>query len=158
MVIQRIQSLYLLLACILCSAAIYCPAIFVSSGATELSIALMPTEANNFYSQIAQGSFAGWEEFMLPTLSGIIGFFSFWAIFWYDNFSRQIKTCRWNIFFALAMLAIGTVFVLMDSGSPDMPLIGVVFPVGGLLFNWLAMRGIKRDKKLLSDLNSGRLR
>jgi len=169
--IQRIQTLYLLLAVILCVAAIFAPIPYAFTGDTSLDIPFTMNEVTqltgeaqesitNFQknNDLTQINISSIQHFILPFLSALIALISLVNIFWFRNQIRQIKTCKWAIFLTFILLLAGLALVLIDGKTPDLPYYGAIFPAVVLIANWLAMRGVKSDKKLLDDLNSGRLR
>ncbi len=169
--IQRIQTLYLLIAVILCIAAISLPIPYAFTGETPVDIPVTQTDVeqltnevqqsvNNFQksSDFSQINISSIQHFILPFLTVLIGLISLINIFRFKNHPKQIRNCKRAMWFAFILLIAGLLIVLLDGKSPDTPYNGAVFPAIVFLANWLAMKGVKNDKKLLDDLNSGRLR
>ncbi len=127
--IQRIQSVYLLLAAIVSGAFIFTP--FAISGETIL-------QTLNFT--------------VLVALSAVVALVSITTIFFYTNRNLQINLCRLATLVIAVILGIGVYYALVTAGD-DMPQYGAAFPALGIVFVFLAMRGVKSDIKLLRSMD-----
>ena len=148
--IQRIQSLWLFLAAVALIAVLFLPVgkFMVPHGWYECT-AFKMTQAGNVMPLNLPVRFIG-------ILSGLAGFFSFLAIFYFKKRSQQIRL-TWIAFLFKAILAAGLVsmFVyfkyVLDSwvgyGS------AVLMPFLGLVFDYLAIRGIRKDDALVKSLD-----
>ncbi|HAD14679.1 MAG TPA: DUF4293 domain-containing protein [Saprospirales bacterium] len=150
--IQRIQTIYLLLAAI----ALVCPLFLPLATATGDQAALLAT-GDNFF---ADGTFwskehpAGYSLFMLTI--GIIG-----AIFLYKNRPKQMQVAgilALGVFILIVLYA--SLGALNAQRLPDtasiQPGIGAYPPVLTIVFLLLAYRAIKKDENLVRS--SDRLR
>ncbi|HTO15049.1 MAG TPA: DUF4293 family protein [Edaphocola sp.] len=147
--IQRIQSIWLLLAAISISALFYVDVYSV----TIPSILSMPTEIINDHLSVASIK-NNILEVALTSLSLIL---SLVAIFFYKNHKRQKSLIWLNI-----LLLIGLMFLLYvnlnkfwnaypDNGGHIW--IGLFLPVITVFLLILALRAIKKDEKLLKSLD-----
>ncbi|MBN8676622.1 MAG: DUF4293 domain-containing protein [Chitinophagales bacterium] len=150
--IQRIQSIYLLLAAI----ALICPVFLPLATATGDPAALQAT-GDNFF---ADGTFwskehpAGYSLFLL--IAGIIS-----TIFWYKNRPKQMQTAG---ILALTVLILIVLYAALGALNaqrlPDtasvQPGIGAYPPALAIVFLVLAYRAIKKDENLVRS--SDRLR
>jgi len=148
--IQRFQSLWLFLAAVALIAVLFLPVgkFMVPHGWYECT-AFKMTQAGNVMPLNLPVRFIG-------ILSGLAGFFSFLAIFYFKKRSQQIRL-TWIAFLFKAILAAGLVsmFVyfkyVLDSwvgyGS------AVLMPFLGLVFDYLAIKGIKKDDALVKSLD-----
>lgn len=150
--IQRIQSIYLLLAAI----ALFCPAFLPLATATGDQAALLATGDNYF----ADGTFwskehpAGYSLFIL--ISGAIS-----IIFMYKNRPKQMQsTGVLAIASVIYMVLYAALGVLNAQRLPDtasiQPGIGAYMPILAIIFLLLAYRAIKKDENLVRS--SDRLR
>ena len=144
MVIQRIQSVYLLIAVILMVVFAFVPALtFELSDKTVLYGALETGRAGNLHINP-----------LLITLIILISLLAFIDIFLYKNLQRQMTVCFVDIIIGLAMLvAIGIqAFVV---GNREGWTVSwqwyVLLPVLSIIFLMMAHKAMSRDKKKLLD-------
>ena len=133
--IQRKQSLFLLLSVLLNVLLIYLP----------------------LYELITTDTTSGQQQFItsnaiLTILNGAIGVLCFFAIFFFKNRKLQIRIC--NLSILLTCILIGLLFFAADSVSSAHNqrihyLYGTYFPLIEILFIFLATRGIKKDEDLV---------
>lgn len=144
MVIQRIQSLYLLIAVILMVVFAFFPALtFELADKTVLYGALETGRAGNLYINP-----------LLFTLITLISFLAIVDIFLYKNLQRQMTVCFVDIIIGLAMLiAIGIqAFVVGNrEGWTVSWQLYVLLPVLSIIFLMMAHKAMSRDKKKLRD-------
>lgn len=145
MVIQRIQTLFLIAAAVLVGAFAFLPALTLQSLGNMYQIGAI----------FSGDSTSTSPDFLLLSLTGLIFVLSVISIFKYKNLKQQMQLCAINIALALALLvsvaalafALRTPAVAVEIGWCNaLPLVAIVCYV-------LAYRGIKHDKKLLSDSN-----
>ncbi len=138
MVIQRIQTLYLFIAAAVAGAAVFlCAVRLASCGAA-------------CYASIAMSA--------LLLLSACL---SIAAIANFKKLKRQTKLCMLNMILLVAYYPVALFFILkFKAGMGDALRLGwaLALPLVALVFVGLAVRAIKRDKRLLDDANSMRLR
>ena len=144
MVIQRIQSVYLLIAVILMVVFAFLPALtFELADKTVLYGALETGRAGNLHINP-----------LLITLIILISLLAFIDIFLYKNLQRQMTVCFVDIIIGLAMLvAIGIqAFVV---GNREGWTVSwqwyVLLPVLSIIFLMMAHKAMSRDKKKLLD-------
>ena len=144
MVIQRIQSLYLLIAVILMVVFAFFPALtFELADKTVLYGALETGRADNLHINP-----------LLFTLIALISFLAIVDIFLYKNLQRQMTVCFVDIIIGLAMLiAIGVqAFVVGNrEGWTVSWQLYVLLPVLSIIFLMMAHKAMSRDKKKLRD-------
>ena len=145
MVIQRIQSLYLLIAAILMVVFAFFPALTFDFGGKEF-----------MYGAINAGP-VGMTHVapLMLVLVILIAVLAFIDIFLFKNLQRQMTVCFVDIIIALAMLiAIGVQAVVFGGKvgvSNVMPQWSLVLPVLAIIFLMLAHKAMSRDKKKLID-------
>lgn len=144
MAIQRIQSVYLLIAVILMVVFAFVPALtFELADKTVLYGALETGRAGNLHINP-----------LLITLIILISLLAFIDIFLYKNLQRQMTVCFVDIIIGLAMLvAIGIqAFVV---GNREGWTVSwqwyVLLPVLSIIFLMMAHKAMSRDKKKLLD-------
>ena len=144
MVIQRIQSVYLLIAVILMVVFAFFPALsFDLADKTVLYGALETGRAGNMHINP-----------LLFTLVTLISCLAFIDIFLYKNLQRQMTVCFVDIIIGLAMLvAIGIqAFVVGNrEGWTVSWQWTVLLPVLSIIFLMLAHKSMSNDKKKLRD-------
>lgn len=150
--IQRVQSVYLLIATIFTSVLFFSPfAELFSETANTLQITplgIVTLEGNPVQAEI--------NMIPLAILTGLIGFISLITIFFYKNRNLQARLCVLNILFLIGLGGLGYFYLHMSSEQLDMnilPLYPVVFPLISLIFTFLARKGIMKDEKLVKSLD-----
>lgn len=144
MVIQRIQSVYLLIAVILMVVFLFFPAMSFVLGDKTIVYGALET---------GRAGFTHVNPLML-TLIILITFLALIDIFLYKNLQRQMTVCFVDIIIGLAMLiAIGVQALVV--GSRDGWSVCwqwyVLLPVLAIIFLMLAHKAMSRDKKKLLD-------
>lgn len=134
MVIQRLQSLWLLFASVLMCLYCFMPMfLVVDDAAPELQF-IYPMDMP-----------------VLLVVSALVALMLFLAIFMFRNMRRQKKVTLISAFLILACgVAEGCIY--MGWGTPDVQLRwqGSVFLLlGALVFSFMAYRGIRHDEKIL---------
>ena len=143
--IQRIQTVYLLIAGLLMVALF------------KLKFADLAVN-EEIYTFIASGVFNGetmiFSGLPLMILIGIIVFLHVAAIFLYK---KRILQIRILVFTMILMLGLtGLFFYFVYSGFDDVQIdfkISVVFPVVAFILDYLAIRAIGKDEALIRSLN-----
>ena len=128
--IQRIQSIYLVLSVIFSIVAIAAPIPYAFSGETAM----------HFNGQIA-----------LVVLAAIIAVVSLANIFLFRNRKLQMTVCNIITGLTLIMIAAAGYFSVAHTAVPDVPHYGTALPGLVLVANLLAKRGIKADEELVSS-------
>lgn len=144
--IQRIQTVYLLVAVVLCVVCL-CMEIGVFSVegfelAHEYNLWLV-----NF---TGTRNFATWPLFVVLLLSAAVDLY---AIFKYSNRHLQARFCWFSIMLRVGWYAIYAAYALMlMPGTADVkfsPSWASVCPMAALVFTFLAQRAIKADERLV---------
>lgn len=136
--IQRVQTLYLLLATGMSALMLYLPV-----------YELMPVDPS---SSTTVTQFSIMSSSLLLILNGGIGVLSFLCIFLFKKRNIQIRLC--NLLMLITCVLIGLLFFSADTMSTSMNqrvhyLFGTYLPLLQLLFIFLAMRYVKRDENLV---------
>ena len=156
--IQRIQSIYYILAMICLSLLLSGMEIFRFVGSkTYYVFSAFGLESGNINNP--QGNLQPLSKmpFFLTLISFIL--FIFIALMGYKNLTRQFKLARTIFFIYLLLIVSLVIFAIMGGGmlSADETKreldLGFFLFVLGFPFCFLAQLGIKRDKKLLDSLN-----
>lgn len=149
MVIQRIQSLFLLIAVILMVVFAFFPALtFEMADKTVLYGALETGRAGSIH-----------VDPLLITLTILIAFLALVDIFLYKNLQRQMTVCFVDIIIGIAMLiaiCIQAFYVGNRDGWTVTWHWAVLLPVLAIIMLMLAHKSMSNDKKALRD--SDRLR
>ncbi len=148
MVIQRLQSLYLLISAILLAVFSFSTSFTIATSTGVYHIGVLRKGYENGIMQ---------PDLLLLPMVVLLIVLSIIAIFKFKDLKSQLRLCAICIALTLAMiLSIG--FLAFTQREMGMVSIGLsnLLVVASLLFFFLAHRGIARDKKLLTD--SDRLR
>jgi hypothetical protein len=137
--IQRVQSIYLLLSAIASAALFYVP------------LFMLPPSAADAQAGIDHLYYISTNSFLL-ILNIAIGVLSIGSIFLYKNRRLQLRSCRLCLLLIFLMVAL--LFYSSDtlSGGMDGKVMfkaGVYFPLIQIVFLFLAQRGIKKDEELV---------
>lgn len=149
--IQRIQSIFLLLTTILMGATFVIPSLEITSEGLKFSSILF-NSLGIFDNSI---SYHAWGATVFCALSAIVAFLN---IFFYKKRKLQIKL---GLFTALliAIYYVTAAFYInafLDKITPGYSLniqLGIIFPVLALIFDLLAVSRIKKDEKLVKSLD-----
>ncbi len=149
--IQRIQSIFLLLTTILMGATFVVPSLEITSEGLKFSSILF-NSLGIFDNSI---SYHAWGAAIFCALSAIVAFLN---IFLYKKRKLQIKL---GLFTALliAIYYVTAAFYVnafLDKITPEYSLniqLGIIFPVLALIFDLLAVSRIKKDEKLVKSLD-----
>lgn len=144
MVIQRIQSVYLLIAVILMVVFAFFPALsFELADKTVLYGALETGRAGNMHI-----------DPLLLTLTILISALAFIDIFLYKNLQRQMTVCFVDIIIGLAMLAAICIQAFVVGNREGWSVTWqwyVLLPVFSIIFLMMAHKAMSNDKKKLRD-------
>lgn len=127
--IQRVQSIYWLVAIILFILFIFVP--YGTSGTQTV-------ETDD--SAITIG------------LSVFIGLITLANIFLFKNRILQINISRVTMLLIMALIGVCAYFLVSIQGQ-DMPQYGAILPILGWLLNFLGMRGVIADEKLVRSVD-----
>ena len=145
MVIQRIQTLFLLLSAILIAVFAFLPALTIQSLETTYQLGAI----------YSGDGVSTKPDILLLSLSGLIFVLSVIAIFKFKNLKQQMQLCAINIVLTLALLLSVAALAFTLKTPPATVEIGLgnLLPLVSIISFAFAYRGIKHDKKLLSDSN-----
>ena len=146
--IQRIQSIYLVLAGIFPAFTFFVPLVcFTSQDANKwLTINSLGYDATLF------PEMAGRHPYGMLVFAALAVILSWVAIFAFKNRKKQIKLVNWaitcNVMWIVA--AIGySFFVSSRTATSISPELGLCFPILALITQFLAKHAIKRDEALV---------
>jgi len=149
MVIQRIQSVYLLIAVILMAVFAFFPALTFELGGREF-----------VYGALEAGKVGVTHiDPLMLTLVLLISVLALIDIFLYKNLQRQMTVCFVDIIIGISMLIAIGIQAYVISGKEGLTLTWqwyLALPVLSIIFLMLAHKAMSRDKKMLRD--SDRLR
>ena len=144
MVIQRIQSLYLLIAVILMAVFAFFPALTFELGGREF-----------VYGALEAGKVGVTHiDPLMLMLIVLICLLAFIDIFLYKNLQRQMTVCFVDIIIGLAMLVAICIDAFVVSGKEGLTLTWqwyLALPILSIIFLMLAHKAMSRDKKMLRD-------
>ncbi len=150
--IQRIQTLYLLVASALLAVTIFTPIAAFTGGGTELTLsafALADSTGEYMESTLWMG--------VLLTLSAVLPLIT---IFLYKHRPLQIRLCGVEIVLLLGDIAFMVIYYLLAQRvveatpfSASAIRFGAIMPVVAIVFVALAMRAIFRDELLVRSLD-----
>lgn len=143
--IQRIQSVYLLLATI---SLVVCCCLPLATFSTE-GLGL-PSVLRNLFLLDAQGHILSYVPVVLLVLITLAVAVTVLAVFGYKNRKRQMKTCLMAMLFeALWIVAYAVVCKFECPGTVWHPAVGGALPIVAFILTWLARRAIWADEKLV---------
>jgi hypothetical protein len=143
--IQRIQSVWLFLASMACG-LLFMPSVFLYRWATPgLPLNVNSLTATKFYP--------------LLVLAAVMTLLPLIAIFFFRNRARQRGLAVLSLLACVAFLVV--LFMKVSSITSntvgiinsEYGILGAVAPVAGMIFLVLAIRGIKKDEKILRSLD-----
>ncbi len=144
MVIQRIQTVYLLIAVILMAVFAFFPALSFELGGREFVYGALET---------GKVGMTHIDPLMLMLII-LISLLALIDIFLYKNLQRQMTVCFVDIIICLAMLVAIGIQAYVVSGKEGLSLTWqwyLVLPVLSIIFLMLAHKAMSSDKKKLRD-------
>ena len=147
MVIQRIQTLYMLVALVMMAAFAFLTSFSFDVAGNEYVVGTLSTGVDGKTSI----------NLLMLCLNGLVVVLTAIAIFSYKNLKLQKRLCSISIILLIALLISIGVMILGATDEQNLSIdISNVLPVVSLFLLFLAYRGISRDQRILSD--SDRLR
>ena len=147
--LQRIQTIYLVLALILTAVCLSMPlGTLVSEATMDGDTVLL-----NLWMATQNGvDYSVWPLFAVLLLTCPIAVF---AIFAYKQRKLQMKLCVANVVLILIWVALLAFFAFLQpaDGTVYHPSVFAFFPLVALVFYLLARKGIKHDEKLIRDMD-----
>jgi glucan phosphoethanolaminetransferase (alkaline phosphatase superfamily) len=150
--IQRIQTVYLLIVSGLFTALLFLPLAIISSGALTYSFEVDGLKTTTTSAEMA---YSTWSLFALAALIALL---SIVIIFSYKKRIRQLRICVFNTFLIIGFCALVAFYLWQFKNSPDLPDCKVflrfwtAFPLVALIFNYLAIRNIGADEAMIRSL------
>jgi glucan phosphoethanolaminetransferase (alkaline phosphatase superfamily) len=154
--IQRIQSIYLMLI-VICQSLLFATALATfTSYETSFNLSLM-----GFYKLSSAGNDMLINSYSLVVVNILVILFSLFVIFSFKNRKKQIKLAAFNFllicsFVVLMFYSFDNAKSLLDNsyntqGSELSTTygIGMILPILSLIFNFLAIKGIRKDEELV---------
>ena len=146
--IQRVQTLYLLLTGVLMAITLFFPLL-----AFQAEGEFYKMDAFRIAGQMGAETFSTIGLFFVGALSALLALVS---IFFYKKRSLQIKLTMFNIFLMVAFVAY--VLVLGFNFSVRLnaewrPAFAMALPVISIILSWLAIKGIRADEALVRSLD-----
>ncbi len=146
--IQRIQTIYLFVSAVLSAVALCMP---VGHFYTDTAVSRLTA-----LSVIASDAAVDYTPWPLCVLLSVSVLLPFVAVFLYKKRMRQIKVTAWGSVALLLFILAAVVYVysLSPSYGSFTPSWAVCLPFISLICNWLAIRGIRKDEKLVRSYNT----
>lgn len=148
--IQRIQSVYLLLTAILMAVTVCSPLLILQVGEGAIGT----FKCIGIYDEPFEPLYSTWGVLFFTVLSALLSFIN---IFLYKKRKVQMKVCNVvTLFVILFYVTIGVYFYTATSelGITGFTIsYGIILPLIALIFNILACIKIKADEKLVQSLN-----
>jgi len=147
--IQRIQTIFLLITAILMAVTVFSPLAGIKSSETDVILSLTACGIES-----ASVIFKTWGVLCFAILGAVVPFIN---IFLYKNRKLQIKLGTLTSLIIIVFYV--TFYVYLNSLTTNNPLAfnnfqyGIILPLIALVFNILAILRIKKDEKLIQSLN-----
>ncbi|MDX1685623.1 MAG: DUF4293 family protein [Saprospiraceae bacterium] len=151
--IQRIQTLFLLLAA-LCMAALFAPTLAFVTVEGDTS-----TMKNAAQSMMADGLFNIYDHVLILALVGLAAIVVFINIFFFRNRTLQLRINRVAMAAGILVILLAGIFFyqdyqMMDTGKYVITIdFGILAPVLFILMLVLASRYIKKDDRLVRSMD-----
>ena len=149
--IQRIQTLYLLVALLIIESLF-----FVPLGEVVVETQNYKLMFNGFFQIIENSSELVQQTYALMILIPLIGLINFIAIFMFKNRTLQLRITMYNtiLMFSLSGMAVYILYRAFSSyDAVILPNISIIFPVIAGILNFLAFRQIRKDDALVKSMN-----
>jgi hypothetical protein len=156
--IQRIQSIYLLLI-VVCQSLLFATALATfSSYETSFNLSLM-----GFYKLSSAGNEMLINSYALMAMNLVLILFSLFVIFSFKNRKKQLRLAGFNFillcgFIVLMFYSYDNAKSLLDNSFNTQGAelsttygIGMILPILSLIFNFLALKGIRKDEELVKS-------
>lgn len=147
--IQRVQSLYLLLVAVLMAVTFFSPLLGLKS--IDLSTLVMYSEGIFSAGKLIKPT---WGVISIAGMSALVAFIN---IFLFKKRKLQIKvgfiTSFLIVFFYITLFTYFYVYTNQNGLELNSAYYGVILPVIALILNFLAIRKIKSDEKLVRSLD-----
>lgn len=158
--IQRRQTIFMLLTAILSGLLFFMPLMSFNANGDVMRFTIFGIQ-----NPIEMMSLSTTYTWPLVVLTALMTIFPLYTIFIYKKRELQVRLCRLNML--LNIILIGLVFVYYESDVMSVIVaveddiynldvayfIGMVIPLANLVFDILAIRGIKKDIELLKSVD-----
>lgn len=143
--IQRIQSVFLLLTALLMGGTFLCPLVGITDGNTSL----------NFHSYGIGPDFPTWGVLSFAALSALLALVN---IFLYKKRKLQVNIGYITalliiVYYVTAMVYMNAFLARIEGEYTINVQFGIILPVIALIFDLLAISRIKKDEKLVKSLD-----
>lgn len=150
--IQRIQSLFLLVSAILMILIVFLPfgSLILKTGAVVDFGALGLTIQTNTETIV---KFSTWPVLVMVSMSGLI---SLITIFLFKKRVLQIRLCAFNLVISLGCIALMFIYLHQAGKYFDAKVyysILIAFPAVSAILLWLAIRSIGKDEALIRSID-----
>jgi hypothetical protein len=148
--IQRIQTLYLLLVVAAMTAVLFLPLATVQAGGVSCTYDVLGMHTTAEPSELTHPAWA------LGALSAVTVLLALVAVFLYRKRMRQIRLCIFNAVLLVGFYAIFAFFLWNLSAQPDFHFsvrFALSLPLVSLILTYLAIRNIGADEMLVRSLN-----
>jgi hypothetical protein len=143
--IQRIQTLYLLLSTVLVGLLLFLPFAEITKDGVNYIF--------NFTGILLEGNVI-WNGIAILALIGIILFSQVYAILNYKNRPGQIRVINYSMLGLVVLFGIFFITAYYSfNGEQTSFKISHVFPVIAIILDYLALRGIKKDEALIRSID-----
>ena len=152
--IQRIQTVYLLLVAGLFFALLFLPIALISAGGVQYTLDVAGLQT--LTTPAKELVYPTWSLF---AIDAIIVLLSFIIIFMYKKRILQIRLCVYNTLLMIGFCALAGFYIWQLSQSPELPDLKIhlrfwaAFPFVAIILNYLAIRNIGADETLIRSLN-----
>ncbi len=151
--IQRIQTLYLFLAAV-CSGLLFCfDLASFDYGATMMNLSVFGVD-----NQVDAAYFSDAYTLPLLVLAVIMTILPVVTLLIYKRRRHQVKLCQLDMLLNLVFAVLVMLYYVSDiqkSINSDVVTfgVGIYMPMASLIFNLLAIRGVKKDIELLRSVD-----
>lgn len=147
--IQRIQTVYLLIVAALTAAMLFMPLAVIQAGDTIFTLDASGLSTGTPVELVTP-------MWALMAIASIITLIAFVAIFLYKKRILQIRLCIFNSLLLIGFYCLLAYYVWSGPGQADLfhfsPRIALGFPLVSLILNYLAIRNIGADEALVRSL------
>ena len=148
--IQRIQTLYLLIVTVLMAVTVFLPFLTLSADdLTSVDLSFRGFTVDGWNWTVATGC--------LSVMTALIALLSLGDIFLFTNRALQVRICIFNMLLMVgwyALLAVVVWFEMQNTSYTHLHLhIACCFPLVSIILTYLAMRGILKDDALVKSLD-----
>jgi len=150
--IQRIQTVYILLAAGLFFALFFLPLAIIRSGDVFYVFQVSGLHTTTTAIELVYPAWA------LLVIAAIIVLLSFVIIFLYKHRLLQIRICIYNTLLMIGFCLLTGFYLWQFNNSPNLPDLKIslrfwaCFPIIAVIFNYLAIRNIGADEAMIRSL------